>query len=265
MAAQKSSKTADYDHTMYFDIQAEMGHTKHLGGAQATRELLELCDIGPDKELLYVGCGAGASVVYIVKTYGCRIVAVDNHPKMVEVAQERATRLGVADRATFRVADAQDLPFEDNRFDILICESVNPFVPDLARAAREYVRVVKLGGYVGLNESVWVKEPTEALEAGMEELVGIEVRRSEVWEGMLTGAGLENLVVHIHELKVRAEASNQLDILSWREYFRILGRFFRMMFSDRRTRSLMRQTFSSTPAAFIDHIGYGLYVGRKPA
>ena len=47
------------------------------------------------------------------------------------------------------LGDAQDLPFEDDRVDILICESVNTFVPDLDQVAKDYVRVVKPGWYVG--------------------------------------------------------------------------------------------------------------------
>lgn len=52
----------------------------------------------------------------------------------------------------FHVADAQNLPFDDNQFDVVICESVNAFVPNRAKAASEYVRVIKSGGFLGMSE-----------------------------------------------------------------------------------------------------------------
>ena len=45
-----------------------------------------------------------------------------------------------------------DLPFEADRFDAVIVESVLAFVDDKPRAIRECIRVTKPGGYVGLNE-----------------------------------------------------------------------------------------------------------------
>jgi ubiquinone/menaquinone biosynthesis C-methylase UbiE len=248
----------------YFDVLAAVGHTKHLGGARATQELLELCDIGLDKHLLYVGCGAGASVVYIAKTYGCRITAVDVHPQMVAETEERVKRLGVGGSVEFKVADAQDLPFEADTFDILICESVNSFVPDLEQAAREYGRVIKPGGYVGLNEAVWVGEPTDDMETGMEDMIGSEIRRSAVWEKMLTDASLEDHVVRIKRLEMRKESGSQIQVMGWQEMLRIMGRILRVTFRDQKARSLYKRGLQAGPKAYIEKMGYGLYVGRKP-
>ena len=47
------------------------------------------------------------------------------------------------------------LPFEVDWFDVVICESVLAFIEDKPQAIRECVRVVKPGGYVWLNESLW--------------------------------------------------------------------------------------------------------------
>ena len=94
-------------------------------------------------------CGAGTAATKIAMEYGCHLVGVDLLATMVESAREWAQRRGVEDRTEFQVGDAQDLPFEYDRFDILICESVNTFVPDLDQAAKDYVRVVKPGWYVG--------------------------------------------------------------------------------------------------------------------
>jgi len=163
------------------------------------------------------------AAIQIAMEYNCRVVGVDLLEKIVESAREWAERRGVVDRTEFRVADAQDLPFEDDRFDVLICESVNTFVPDLDRAAQEYVRVVKPGGYAGLNEAVWVDAPPEAGSEVMTALTGQKIRTSEEWIAMLDRAGLVNLVDRVYAVEMKKEARSQLGFLSFWDYMRILG------------------------------------------
>ena len=100
--------------TGFFDFAAEVGLTKHIGGLEATDALVELCRIGKGSSVLDVGCGVGVTPCYLAKVIGCRVVGVDLSPCMVERSQERAHRARIVDRVEFRVADAQDLPFEDN-------------------------------------------------------------------------------------------------------------------------------------------------------
>ena len=61
----------------YFDMQAELGYTKHIGGSEATRELLKMCQVAADKTVLNVGCGAGTITTFIVQNYGCHVAGVD--------------------------------------------------------------------------------------------------------------------------------------------------------------------------------------------
>ncbi len=257
-------RARDFGLPDYFDMQAAMGHTKHVGGWTATQELAQLCRLREGHELLYVGCGAGTAATKIAVEYKCRLVGVDLLETMVESAREWAERRGVADRTEFRIADAQDLPFEDDRFDVLICESVNTFVPDLDQAAREYVRVVKPGGYVGLNEAVWVEDPPEVGSEIMAALTHQHLRRSEEWMGMLDRAGLVNLVDRVYAVEMKKEARAQFGFLSFGDYMRILGRFFYSFLFDPATRKLMRLALSE-PRAMFDYMGHGLYAGQKPA
>lgn len=256
-------KAKDLGLPEYFDMQARLGQTKHVGGWFSTQELAGLCHLGAGQELLYVGAGSGTAATRIAQEYDCRVVGVDLLESMVQAAQEWAERRGVQDRVEFRVGDAQDLPFEDNRFDVLFCESVNTFVPDLDRAAAEYVRVVKPGGYVGLNEAIWAKEPPEAGEDLMRALTGQRLCYPTELVAMLENAGLPNVVSRTYEIELRRETRSQAEFLGFRDYLRILGRFVKSLFFSSYTRKLMGIAFSEPRSAY-DYMGYDLFVGRKP-
>jgi hypothetical protein len=67
----------------FFDMQANVGITKHNGGFEATKELLSLCHIEAAQDVLDVGCGIGVGPAYIAKSYPCRVVGVDISEKMI--------------------------------------------------------------------------------------------------------------------------------------------------------------------------------------
>jgi ubiquinone/menaquinone biosynthesis C-methylase UbiE len=219
----------------FFDFAAEVGLTKHLGGVGATEELIELCHIGEGKYVLDVGCGAGVTPCFIAKRYGCRVVGVDISEGMVERSKERAKREGVADRVEFRVADAQDLPLEDDLFDAVITESVTAFPEDKQGAVNEYARVTKPGGYVGLNESTWLKAPPPP------ELVAWAAQDLGANVGPLTSGG-------------------------WCRG--MLGVFCRMLALYAKSPAYRRfvkevREDGVAPDNLDEYFGYGVYVGRK--
>lgn len=256
-------RAADYGLPAYFDMQAKMGHTKHLGGRTATDDLATLCQIGVGQTVLNVGSGSGISATYLVQTYSCKVIGVDILPGMVESAQKWVESKGLSSQLEFRVADARDLPFEDNHFDALISESVNTFIPDRERAMREYVRVVKPGGYIGFNEAIWIKEPTEEIAKIITETTNQAFKSPKIWEDLFRDVGLTDLVADTYPMEMGAEARNQKGLLSLGDYFRILGKMIGLLFTDSETRALLKYAGSS-PRQYFEYMGYGLFVGRKP-
>lgn len=146
---------------------------------------------------------------------------------------------------------------------LCICESVNVFVPDKEKAIGEYVRLVKPGGYVGLNEAIWFNNPSDSVEKIIVEATGQPFQPSEVWETLLERSGLVDRVAEKYPLSMKAEARNQTGLLSTRSYLRILGRAFWLLLTDRETRSLLSY-ISSNPRQHFQYMGYGLYVGKVP-
>jgi ubiquinone/menaquinone biosynthesis C-methylase UbiE len=258
----------------FFDFAAYVGLTKHLGGVEATEELIELCHIDAGKYVLDVGCGAGVTPCFIAKRYGCRVVGVDISEGMIERSRERAKREGLADaddehpKVEFRVADAQDLPFEDDLFDAVITESVTAFPKDKQRAVNEYVRVTKPGGYVGLNESTWLKvPPPPEVVAWASQDVGANVKplTSDEWVELLESAGLREIVVRKHEINVQNEARGILRRYGCRGMLRTLSRTFALYATSPDYRRFVKQVRGDgiTPENLDEYFGYGVYVGRK--
>jgi len=252
----------------FFDFAAEVGLTKHLGGVGATEELIELCHIGQGKYVLDVGCGAGVTPCFIAKRYGCRVVGVDISEGMIDRSWERAKREKVADRVEFRVADAQDLPFEDDLFDAVITESVTAFPEDKQRAVNEYVRVTKPGGYVGLNESVWLKvPPPPQVVAWAAQDVGASVQplTSDAWVGLLEGAGLREIAARTYEINTRNEARGILQRYGCRGMLGVWGRILALYAKSPAYRRFVKKVRQSgiAPENLDEYFGYGIYVGRK--
>lgn len=258
-----SEKVAEPD-LSYFEVQAYIGATKHMGGLRSTRELIELCHMGKGAYVLDVGCGVGATPCYLAKRHRCRVVGVDISGRMIARASGRAKRGGVEDRVEFRVADAQNLPFEDALFDAVICESVVTFIEDKQGALSECVRVTKPGGYVGFNEELWIESPppAEVVEVA-ERAWGItdEILTSDDWTRLLEGSGLRDVVVRPHKFNTWRE-STQVTRYAFGDLVGMLCRVLSLYVKIPAFRKYMKKT-RWLPRGLFDYLGYGLFVGRK--
>jgi SAM-dependent methyltransferase len=254
----------------FLDMQAHVGITKHMGGFEATDELLALCHVEEAREVLYVGCGIGVGSAYIARKYGCQVVGVDISEKMIEWSRKRAREEHVEDKTEFRVADVLDLPFEADRFDVVFVESVLVFVADKPRAIRECVRVTRSpepaegrpGGYVGLNEAYWTQEPTPEMVAQIKGAVGTAVPTIETWQSLWEASGLQDRVVRMHPVESRKEIRDRLRWVGWRWILKAWGRSLRLYITNPAVRQSIKGMFDA-PAEAMQLIGYGLFVGRK--
>jgi arsenite methyltransferase len=253
----------------FFDFAAEVGLTKHIGNVQATEELAELCHIGPGSYVLDVGCGAGVTPCFLAKKYACRVVGVDILQGMVDKSRERAAREGIADRAEFRAADAQDLPFEDELFDAVITESVTAFPADKRKAVDEYARVTRPGGHVGLNESTWLKvPPPPEMVAWVSQDIGatVEPLTSAEWGRLLESAGLGEVTVSVRSVDVREETKGILQRYGCAGMLGIWRRTLALYLRNPAYRRFVKQVRQQgvVPKNLDEYFGYGLFVGKKP-
>ncbi len=109
--------------------------------------LCDAADPGPTDNVLDVACGSGTAALVAARRY-CKVTGIDYVPALIERAQARAAASGLD--VDFRVADAQDLPFEDDHFDQVLSVYGVQFAPDQEKAAKEVLRVCRSGGAIGL-------------------------------------------------------------------------------------------------------------------
>jgi SAM-dependent methyltransferase len=245
----------------YFGIQAYIGSTKHGGGQDSTDDLIKMCKIRKGSRVLDVGCGPGFTAIHLAKRRGCKVVAIDFNKMMVERAKENASSSKADIR--FMVADAQKLPFKDNEFDAVISESVTVFVPNRKKAIGEYVRVTKPGGFIGMNEIFWRKEPPKDLEGKVMKLFDLknDILLLDGWKALLQGAGLRNVTAIPHNL-VDMRSLSRMKRIGIMQMLRILWRTIYGYVKYSGFRNYLN-SMARLPKSFPGYLGYGIFVGRK--
>ncbi len=128
--------------------------------------------LGPIHEgeaILDIGCGAGVDSIIAVRLVGPSgsVTGIDLVPEMLARASENV-RLAGLDNATFEESPAKQLPFPDNRFDMVISNGVFNLVVDKVKALGEVFRVLKPGGRFRLADQVLAGELPKETKARVE-------------------------------------------------------------------------------------------------
>lgn len=109
--------------------------------------LAEALDIRAGERVIDVAAGNGNATLAAARRFA-EVTSTDYVPQLLEKGHVRAAAEGFL--VDFRTADAEDLPFEDESFDVALSTFGAMFTPDHKRPAREMLRVVRHGGRIGL-------------------------------------------------------------------------------------------------------------------
>ena len=168
-----------------------MGWLLESGDAAQNRATVDALDPPPGAAVLEVGFGPGHALAMLARTHPLGLVAgVDHSELMVRTARRRLNG-GRGDAALdLRVGDAGDLPFPDERFDVVF--AVNSFHqwPDKDRALAEMAGVLRPGGDLLLSirdcraggrfEPPGKGAETAKAAAEMLKAIGLQVRLREI-------------------------------------------------------------------------------------
>jgi SAM-dependent methyltransferase len=107
--------------------------------AQINDALLTAAGVDRGYDVLDVACGPGLLIRDAISR-GAHVTAIDFAPDMVAIARAKNPGADVVE------GDAEDLPFEDAKFDAVVCNLGLLHFPNPERATREAFRVLKSGG-----------------------------------------------------------------------------------------------------------------------
>ena len=97
-------------------------------------------------QILDVGCGIGGSSLYLAQKFNASATGITLSPVQAKRATERVREAGLSSEVQFQVADALDMPFADNSFDLVWSMESGEHMPDKEKFLQECYRVLKPGG-----------------------------------------------------------------------------------------------------------------------
>ncbi len=142
-----------------YDFMAYLGkRVINPGGIRGRDQVLNILKPKPGSHVLEIGGGSGHAACYMAKKYQCHVTTVDISTRSIRDAEKLISEKGLSNTVRCEVGDVNNLSFNDETFDYVICQAVIMFV-DQRRALSEVRRVLKNGGvFVGLEFS-WKKSP----------------------------------------------------------------------------------------------------------
>ena len=115
--------------------------------------LAEATDVRAGECVLDVAAGNGNATLAAARRFA-QVTSTDYVPALLDKGRERARAEGL--KVRFEVADAEELPYEDESFDVVLSTFGVMFAPDHRRTAKEMLRVLRRGGRIGLAN--WTPE-----------------------------------------------------------------------------------------------------------
>jgi ubiquinone/menaquinone biosynthesis C-methylase UbiE len=123
----------------------------HAKGSELDR-LIEIAQPQPDWMALDVATGGGHTALKFAP-YVKHMTSSDLTPQMLEEARVFITGQGIAN-VDFKLADAEDLPFDNAAFDLVTCRIAPHHFPNVQRFIDEAARVLKPGGLLLVQDQV---------------------------------------------------------------------------------------------------------------
>lgn len=122
-------------------------HKIGVGSLIVGERLCEDLAISPGEHVLDVACGSGNTTLAVARR-GAQAIGVDFVPALLERARIRAEAEGL--EIEFLEGDAENLPFDDDQFDVVTSSFGAMFAPDQKRTASELLRVLRPHGRIGV-------------------------------------------------------------------------------------------------------------------
>lgn len=196
MASQEDSKSLSQERYTRYG-QAYVGSQTHAKGAELER-FVTTSQPEPEWQALDVATGGGHTALKFAQ-HVRRVTATDLTNKMVQVARDFITSQGI-DNVEFLQADAENLPFNDQSFNLVTCRIAAHHFPRPDRFVRESARVLKPGGKLLVQDQIVPEDREAARRINIFERIRDPSHHRTLSQGELLALFQENgLSVYHHE------------------------------------------------------------------
>lgn len=151
----------EHMHHGFYGVDGKDQKDRKQAQIDLIEEILDWSGVQQAEDILDVGCGIGGSSLYLAAKLGAKATGITLSPVQAKRATERARELGFSARSNFQVADAQEMPFADNSYDLVWSLESGEHMPDKTKFIQECYRVLKPGGK--LIVVTWCHRPTDRL------------------------------------------------------------------------------------------------------
>ncbi len=169
--------------------------------ADAQLELVRYCaslvDLGPNREVLDVGCGYGATVAYLARRYGCRCTGLTISSAQAQYARKHAARARTDGLLQFILCNAETQPLGTCRYDLLWIVEASEHFGNRARFFQRAAQALRPDGSLLLT--CWaVREQTPQLQRLAELCVCREFQTVDTYVAQISAAALR--ISYLEEL-----------------------------------------------------------------
>jgi ubiquinone/menaquinone biosynthesis C-methylase UbiE len=139
-------------------------HYKKIAGA-----LMNYVDC-KGKKVVDIGCGTGILSFMALENEAAQVRGVDPSQYMLDQCRKKSISKGYSEEIiSFYEGDAQNIPFQDATFDVVLSNMVLGMIPDQQAAIKEFTRVLRPGGILALTTH-GPAHYLEAIEAGVKSM-----------------------------------------------------------------------------------------------
>ena len=164
-------------------------------GEDLYREVARIVEAHPGQEIVVSGCGEGETSEWVASHTRAAVTGVDPSYEAIERAEARARENPEPLPLSYQTARLDDLPHEDNVFDVAIGEPVLAAAGDPDRAVAELARVTKPMGVVVLMQLTWSSDLSAEARELLVERLGMRPHLLVEWKQMLRDAGVVDIQV----------------------------------------------------------------------
>jgi len=153
------------------------------GSENETKKALSLAMLDKTKQLKVadIGCGTGASTIFLAKQLNAHITAVDFLPEFIDILKEASIRDGLGKKITPIVCSMDNLPFGEEEYDVIWSEGAI-YNMGFERGIKEWRRYLKPGGTLAVSEITWItnNRPSEIETYWIREYPEIDMASSKI-------------------------------------------------------------------------------------